>query len=312
MYLNCLDDDDFPPLEINIKNNALEIDTFNIVCLQLLSQLSTPPISHYYCCDSICNGRFTDYFYNGKIRKTGVFKKGQAIDTVKEYYANGRLKRLFIPLQRWWKRYDYVKKSLDFIWMDYHEKGYLARLWNTRGNIEISYHPNQKIKSKYQYKKKKKYIEYDTNGIKRAIILFNQKEENYINEIGIKKGFFADGSLQYIFKKENRGSLNSYFYQEYDKKGDLIRSTEFDGDEYQHYGIYYNNYPESIEHVPLQYMKEDILYISSSEKIKKIYEVDSSKKGKRTLQKIISEKWTKINGTWITELSNTEYYNQKP
>ncbi|MCU0437943.1 MAG: hypothetical protein MUC49_08490 [Raineya sp.] len=312
LHSDCLDDDDFFKFEVNIKNNALKIDTFNIVCLKLLRQISNPPISHYYCCDTVCNGRFTDYYHNGKIRKTGVFKKGQAIDTVKEYYSSGGLKRLFIPLQKWWKKYDYVRKRPDYIWMDYHEKGYLMRLLNTRKNNEIIYHPNQKIKSNYQYEKKQKYIEYDTNGIKRAIILFNQKEEySWEEAIDIKKVFFADGSLQYVFKKTESWGLNNYFYQEYNKKGDLVRVTEFCG-EYWKYGASPNHYPESIEAIPTEYMKEDILYISSTERIKKTYTVDVLEKGKRILQKVRTENMRLTNGTWITEQSKTEYYNQKP
>jgi hypothetical protein len=309
VYLSCMNVwEEDTPIEVDI-NHTLRIDTISLQSLDIVNYISNPPTSEYLCCEAVCEGKFTDYYHNGKIRKTGIFKKGQAIDTLKEYYLNGRLKSLFIPLQRWWKKYNYVTKRPDYIWMDYHEKGYLIKLWNTRKKQEIVYHPNQKIKINYQYKKKPKYSEYDTNGIKRAIILFNQKGEYSWKEgIEIKKGFFVDGKIQYIYKKQDIGGKHQFSYQEYDQNNNLIRMTEFSGD-YWSFG--YCNYPESIDNVSSEYMKEDIVYISQNEKVRKKYTIDFLEGGKRILKKIETDRMNLVDGTWII-ISNTEYYNQKP
>jgi len=303
----CLGDEDNSLFKVEIKDTKLYIDTISLQSLYIARHISNPPLVEYMCCDSVCDGKFADYYYNGTIWKTGTFKKGQAIDTLKEYYENGKLKRVYVPFLKWWKKYDYTHKRPKFLLLEYHKKGYLEMKTDSRISRETIFYANGKIKSDHWYKKDK-YTEYDTNGVKSAIILFDKEEDWGWDGSYIKEGYYANGKIKYKYKKQYKDKDGvSYNYQEFGMNGDLIRECYF-FIEKEKYKLGTDNFPNNITDVPQENMKEDILYVSPKEKIVRSYTFNTEN-GIRVLCKTFTRKMKLSENKWITKYGNVEYYN---
>ena len=90
-------------IDININKNGITRDTFFFKRITHGIQISNPPHSDYFDCDSIADGKITDYYFNGKIRMKGTFEKSQLIDSLFSYTKKGQLTEVFIPNNKDWK-----------------------------------------------------------------------------------------------------------------------------------------------------------------------------------------------------------------
>ncbi len=269
------------PEIIIVKNEKEIIDTFYTKRIELRQYVSNPPFSEYFDCDSLANGLITDYYYNGNIRIKGIFKNGQPIDTLKEYYRTGEISEIFIPFEKHIKEITYFKNGqikTDYNSEKKYEKEYYQNeqiaketFWNKK-NISINeFYENGNIKLKINNKFKK---EYSINGtliqeIKRKeILIFNR-----------------------IFSKGN-GKFYEYNWCFYNTNGVIEKELIFNES-----GFLMNNFPDSIEQIK-EYLFSKILFYKEGVLYKKI-ENKPIKENNKFVDKFVI--YRKKNNEWIEE-----------
>lgn len=98
------------PIEIIIDDYKLKIDTISTPTINFkIETTSQPKLSGFYCCDTLCNGDYIDYYLNGNIRIEGKFKQGRAIGVVKYYNRKGGLIEGKV-----YNRHGKVKKTIKY------------------------------------------------------------------------------------------------------------------------------------------------------------------------------------------------------
>lgn len=121
------------PNYFRINKCGLTTDTFKTQKVWQTEGITDPPDNHYYCCEGRCNGEFIDYYHNGKIRLIGKFKDGLRSDTLKEYYQNGKLERIFSNYKNTYKIRN--TKYHEFMMTENYEDGNLKRIVDTKKDL---------------------------------------------------------------------------------------------------------------------------------------------------------------------------------
>jgi antitoxin component YwqK of YwqJK toxin-antitoxin module len=179
-------DNEGPAIFVEIKKPGIFRDTFYLKRVDLCRYVSNPPFSEFMDnCDSLANGKITDYYAKGKIRLIGVFDKGQLSDTLKRFYYTGELYEVYVPSKKNRKQIGYFKNGQKMVYYDYvkefdkeyYESGKL-KMYNNWGKQRYTeYFENGNIKVKRNHKRQ---IKYSENGkinekMKRKEILFFQR-----------------------------------------------------------------------------------------------------------------------------------------
>ncbi|MBN1253638.1 MAG: hypothetical protein JXR51_00320 [Bacteroidales bacterium] len=305
MYINLNTDEAF---DIKIETFGFSSDTFYLPKINNVSYMSNPPFSEYFNCDSLCNGKLTDYYYNGKMRLTSVFKNGQVIDTLKEFYRNGNVKSIYYPYK---KRYKFAgQKYHEVLRINYDKNGNCLNYKDSKLGIEKKYYQNGKLKSEYYFKNKNKnYTEYFENGKIKISINKDTKNEYFLNgnlKMHMQKHeSFSDK----LFRKINRthSILITYEFQEFDSIANLLRNGKFISDNWEY--IFSYRFPECFNKITAKDFRE-ILY-QTNPKTKEIfhwnlYYENGDYKGTKT----IVTKYELTGDNWI-EISKREIINKK-
>ena len=129
---------------INIVNDGVYRDSINLKCLTV--NRSTFP--YYMYCGKRANDYMADYYHNGVLRIEGVFLNSILLDTLKEYYSNGKILSKLISTH---------KKAIG---SEYYENGIMSSFFIVKKNREkhYLYYSNGNISCDYT-KKKDKEIE---------------------------------------------------------------------------------------------------------------------------------------------------------
>jgi antitoxin component YwqK of YwqJK toxin-antitoxin module len=152
---------------IEIKKTGTTTDTVFLEKLKLSVAISNPPFSEYIVCNTLANGRVTDYYSNGKIRAIGTFEDGQLTDTLKKYDNEGVLTELQIPNKKGNRLLDYYKDGKIKVDLNYrkkykkfyYESGKLAEYESWQGKRKlVSYFENGTLKRLRSPKSKKLFL----------------------------------------------------------------------------------------------------------------------------------------------------------
>jgi len=239
------------PLDIYLPKFGVNVDTLFSPKILFFQYISNPPYSEYKCCDALCNGLITDYYYSGNIRMVGKFENGQPIDTLKEYYPNGQLKLFFYPFN---KKYEFAGREYnEYIYIKFDKHGNRISYKNTKDDIEIFYYANNIIKSVEFYKDGKvDYIEYYSDKKVKKRILKNSYCQYYPNgKIKIRVNRYERFLYKIFFlflKSSELGPLLTYDFKEFDSTGKIIREIKFDSyDRFSPWG-----FPENLESIKIE------------------------------------------------------------
>ena len=158
--------DFYDPEPIKIEKTGTTTDTIYLEKLKLSVAISNPPFSEYIVCNTLANGRITDYYSNGKIRVTGIFEEGQLTDTLKKYDKEGVLTKLQIPNKKGNRLLDYYKDGKIKVDLNYrkkykkfyYESGKLAEYETWQGKWKfVSYFENGTLKRLKRPKKQETF-----------------------------------------------------------------------------------------------------------------------------------------------------------
>ncbi len=290
------------PYWINITKHGLTIDTFYTDKIRFGWYLTNPPSSEYIYCDSLCNGKLIDYYFNGNIKKIGTFKNGQPIDTLKEYYQNGKLKKIYFPYKQ---TYEFANtKYPKYLLIEFDTLENILVFKDIKKGIEKKYRTDKSLISEYYFKNNRnKYSEYYENGKCKIKINRNSKYQYYTNGtlwIRYKKHVSFFNKLIDIFYNfkfyKSKQDLYIFKFHEYDSTGELIKSGKFFSSEFSDYLLH--GFPENIENVPLDDYKE-IIY-ESKPKTKEVFQYKSIyNNGEYKGYKKIITKMEYRNNKWI-------------
>jgi len=253
-YHIYIDFDD--PIEFTVNENGIIADTFFIKRLFHEIYLSKTS-SNYFDCENPANGKITDYYFNGKIRMKGTFKKGQPIDTLFSYTRTGQLTEVFIPNKKGWEKINYFKN------------GKIKSIYNARKKYEKEFYPSGQLKSEryWSRKNKTKLKEYFPNGILKRnqshgkLKIYNQNkvvvEKIKRKEILIFERLFAK-------KKYGREKFYTYHWESFDDQGIKKREVVFDND-----GFLMSPFPDSIQQID-DFLFEKIIFYFNGKEFKKL------------------------------------------
>ena len=238
------------PINITINKNGIIRDTFFTKRITHNKQISNPSTSKYLDCDSLANGKISDYYFNGKIRMKGTFEKGQAIDTLFSYNRSGQLTEILIPNKKNWKKITYFKNGkIKSIYdkekkyeKEFHPSGQLKKdkTWSRKNKITLKgYFPNGKLKRKQSHKKLEIYNE-------DKVVIEKMKRK----EILIFERLFAR-------KKHGKERFYKYKWESFDPRGIIKRKIIFDGDHFKG-----SPFPDSIQQINDFLFENTIFYLS--------------------------------------------------
>lgn len=260
------------PIEFTVNEFEITRDTFFIKRLIHYSHYGSHPLLNYSDCDSLANGKISDYYYNGKIRRKGSFKNGKGIDTLFSYFKSGQQSGIVIPKKKGWKRINYFKN----------------------GKIK-----SEEIRSK---KKKSTLKEYFPNGIlkrnqsHKKLEIYNQKK--VVIEKMKRKEILI---FERLFKKKKHGREKFYAYQweSFDDRGIIKRKMIFDSDHFDT-----SPFPDSVQQIDDFLFEEIIFYFNGKEFKKVALELESRKNLSRKLVVYRKEekKWTREKTTSINKI----------
>ncbi len=259
------------PIEFTVDKTGIVKDTFLIKRLVHKVYSSNTP-SNYFDCDSIANGKITDYYYNGITRMKGTFENGQLTDSLFSYAKSGQLTEVFIPKKKGWKKLNYFK--------------------------------NDKLKSEENYSKKNKSAlkEYFPNGkMKRnqnhkKLEIYNQNK--VIIEKMTRKEILV---FERVFKKKKHGSEKFYEYkwESFDDRGIIKRKIIFDSDHFDT-----SPFPDSVQQID-DFLFEKIIFYFNGKEFKKVeleLEDKNSLSRKLVVYRKEEEKWTREKTTSINKV----------
>lgn len=225
------------PIVVEITNKNVNRDTILLKRLELMFYVSNPPVSNYFDCGILANGKIVDLYANGKIRTKGVFKNGQPIDTLFEYHRNGKLSEIFIPRKKWKK-------------ITYFDNGKILSVYDTKKRFEMVYFQNGQLKKEKYWNRKytSKSIEYFENGNVSKIV--NKKELKTFNQLGIRIENIKRKEIlvfDRMFAKNTYDRHNKFYeykWETFDEKGTIKRSVTFDS-----HGFLASPFPDSINQI---------------------------------------------------------------
>ncbi|WP_298518151.1 hypothetical protein [uncultured Kordia sp.] len=274
------------PIKIEILDSGVNRDTLLLKKISLAIYVSNPPHSEYFDCDSLANGKITDFYMNGNKRMQGVFKNGQPVDSLFSYHRNGQLSELFIQNKKSWKKSIYFKN------------GQLHSVYNTKKRFEKEYYQNGQIKKERSWSKKYhvKSTEYFQNGQiskqwnRRKLKIFN-KEGNLIEKIK-RKEFLV---LRRIFSKdpyERNNRFYKYKWETFTQNEMPKRKIVFHEE-----GFLMTPFPDSIQQIK-PFLFDNITFFKNGQEIKKLESKFVPENGKYIYKLFI---YRKEENEWIEE-----------
>mgnify|MGYP006204922747 CR=1 FL=1 len=219
---------------IKIDQFGVRKDTFYTKRISLSHYVSNPPVSEYYDCENLANGRVSDYFYNGNLRLKGSFINGQPIDTLKKYYSSGLIRELFIP----------YKNSNQHIF------------FYENGNIKTDNNFKKKYKTEFYESGEKKMIEIWKSKINYKKVGYYRSGQKNLEENNKKQTkYFLNGTIKTHFTRKEVSKLrrilsndkNRWFEYQciiYDSLGNKIAYVKFKGDIFSDWNIFPENLSE--------------------------------------------------------------------
>lgn len=177
------------------------IETVNDTRIVYRISQALNPYSYYEVCGELAQGYQEDFFPNGKVRIRGNFKDGNAVDSIVEYYDNGKRRKILLYERKgvFLTEYDSLGRKRHFRWSE--RKNCLVsycgykEIWYRSGELpmyEISdidhvievkeHYPNGSLKL---IQKKKKRTEYYQNGNIKSEYVWRTKRRSgrYIHQI---------------------------------------------------------------------------------------------------------------------------------
>lgn len=244
------------PIAVEITANKANRDTIFLKKLELAIYVSNPPHSDYFECGNLANGKITDFYANGNLRTKGTFKDGQPIDTLFEYYRNGKLSELLIPRKKWKK-------------ITYFTNGQIKSILDTKKKYKKDYYLNGNLKKEdYWNRRHLKITEYNESG--NVIKTKNNKEQNKFNKNGIVIEKISRKEIlvfDRIFAK-NKYDRNTRFYEykwdTFDENGTIKRRIIFNIN-----GFLNSPFPDSLKQID-EFQFEKILFYENGKESKKI------------------------------------------
>lgn len=293
LYINL----DNKPIEVEIIENKVNIDTIYLKRLVLSTFVSNPPHSEYLDCGALANGKITDFYSNGKIRTQGSFKMGQPADTLFEYHRNGNLAGIFIQKKKNWKSIRYFKN------------GEIEAVVDTKKRYEKVYFENRQLKIEVFWSKKNdsKTIAYFENGNvrkasnKRALYIYNQNgvliEKLRRKEILVFERVFARNSF------DRHHKFYEYNWETFDSSGTIKRAIIFNS-----HGFLMSAFPDSLNQIEDFLFNKVMFYKNGKEskmiEFKYLFENNESVKKMYFLRKE-EDVWIEENITSVIDVYKT-------
>ena len=245
--------------------------------------LGAPPV--YQCGDKLCDGLEIDYHYNGNIRMIGTFKNGQPIDTLKEYYEDGKLKSIeykspnkYISRKSFKTPYYWMKSfSKEGVCItEFDNKIGKDKYYYPSGNLQIIFKSKHNFISKYYYE----------NG-KPEIIIKKWKRKKY-HENGVL-----------AIKVKKHGLFYRYFsrivYTQYDSTGKYVQKKIF----------YDGGIPDDITTLP--WKKFDKIKYNTRPKTKDVISTEKQYKDGQVIGRTPTKTtYQKQKGKWV-EIKKEEW-----
>ncbi len=170
-----------------VKGDRVIRDTFRTHKLVMWHEVS--PSHGFTYCDEPAEGYLEDHYFNGNVRIRGNFNLGKPVDSLFEYYPNGKLKQMSLEKERRFLSYD-TTGNLVCDWNI--GKGY-RRTFTARG-IPVRVERDNQLEK------------YDENGTctlrverREKVRMFNKSNAPWVYRI---KRFDEVGSPVYIAKME--------------------------------------------------------------------------------------------------------------
>ena len=176
--------------EIEINDTGLHIYKIIEPKIILRTYNVLHPSSHYKICNKLAEGYQEDFYPNGNIRIRGTFTKGEAKDSLVEFFSNGatHFRSFYLPLNLYIQEYDSLSNLIK-VSHNYHEHGYLTdyekTLCFTNGNVKrIEVRSGHIITFKEYYlsgllkseQTKNYFKEYYENGKEKVICAWERKK----------------------------------------------------------------------------------------------------------------------------------------
>ncbi|WP_445711478.1 toxin-antitoxin system YwqK family antitoxin [Flavobacterium sp.] len=269
---------------IEIKKTETTTDTVFLEKLKLSVAISNPPFSEYIVCNTLANGRVTDYYSNGKIRAIGTFENGQLTDTLKKYDNEGVLTELQIPNKKGNRLLDYYKDGKIKVDLNYrkkqkkiyYESGKLAEYKSWKGKIKlVSYFENGTLKRLRSPKKQE---------------IFSKKE--ILVDIITRKEILKIERLFSFHRKDKNHRYYEYHWVHHDKKGAKKHEIVY----YEsNYSVF--DFPDSIQQIN-QTSFDIVTFYKESIPYKKIEAIYLNEENNYSKQLIV---YRKENEDWIEE-----------
>ncbi len=248
----------------------------------------------YNCSGEPCEGNQTDYYDNEetKVRKTGRFKSGMPVDTIKEYYENGVLKSLYYPYKR---KYKYCGRKYNYcLYIEYDEQGNCIRYTNDKDGIERKYRSDGMLISVLYYCRRKgsaKYYVENFPGSKKKSVITKGNKYDYDENERLRRHWMCKSTS---YDKKSKVMSGTFYFEEYDVAGDISRIGRFYSNlyEYDQWLHISPEFPADLDSVPVQDFKE-IVYPRLN--IKDVYRWDYANNRTRIIRyKLNGKVWVEI------------------
>lgn len=261
--------------EFTLQDSSPKVDTFYISMIFHSIWISTPPFSEYFCCQDSCQGKQIEWYKKGIKKLEGTFKDGQPTDTLKEYFPNGKPRRISYKYKR--KRGRGIFRSNHYLLKEYYSNGHQQLVIDSPKNIYIEYYENGNLKLN---KSNKFYKEFYENGnlkfdytIKKASLfrfkLFihasrmqydtlgnKEKEIVFVDFVKSKKSFYEfpkekiekDDIVEIFYFKTNPNKKETHTTKYIRKDNGYVREHHIK--HYQKDGNKWKYISTEIEHLP--------------------------------------------------------------
>jgi antitoxin component YwqK of YwqJK toxin-antitoxin module len=222
---------------IEVRDTNIAGSDTTVTCTTYYKNHSIRSIKHFL--NGKMNGQYQTYFENGKIESQSCYEKGNPLDTVKLFYANGK-KHIFRPYNQGkihgdMYTYDstgmmvgsehYISGKVYGLCKYWYPNGQLRKIasFDSLGQMDANnsqYFSNGKIKlyAQYSHGKRISINEYNENGIKIIEEIYQPdgksiKNAKYRSPNGKPMGEIVNGNGSYIRCADGGVSCTKYFYE---------------------------------------------------------------------------------------------------
>lgn len=227
-------------IPIHIRKYGVNRDTFYIP--RLLPKVIDSSKSKYgyrhkvrfMNCDALANGFLESYYYDGRLRLAGNFKKGKMTDSLKEYYfSSGDLSKKYVKEDRQFTTYEYDRDGNESS-KDIYSRG-LFKLRGKQKNYEYD-----------SLKSMRRWVKWRI--VPTKTLKYNHKLERIEKELYSKSvQFWNDNKKVKLLSRRRRYFQGNYGYEKgviyekdyrfklklYDKEGNRLLKFKFDKMDYK-------------------------------------------------------------------------------